>query len=170
MGKEIKRGVDRRTFVKTIGSGIAGTMALGMRAQEPEEEVKVKEYRLLGRTGFKASDISMGCTRNREPNVFRYAYDKGVNYFDTAEGYVNGQSEKYLGEVLKHMQRDKIFITTKLHISEEETTENILERFRKCQERLQTKYVDALYTHNPGSVEMLNHKGFHEAVDRLKSE
>ena len=111
--------ISRRRFIQTSGAVLAGS-ALGVtHAQETEEKSekieKIKKYRKLGRTGFQASDISMGCSRNREPNVFRYAYDKGINYFDTAESYVGGQSEKFLGDALKFMDRKKIFITTKLH-------------------------------------------------------
>ena len=45
--------------------------------------------------------------------VVRYAYDKGVNYFDTAEGYGNGAAERAIGEAMQHMDRDKIFIASK---------------------------------------------------------
>ena len=41
--------------------------------------------RTLGRTGFRVSDISMGCGMISDSNVVRYAYDHGMNLFDTAE-------------------------------------------------------------------------------------
>jgi aryl-alcohol dehydrogenase-like predicted oxidoreductase len=111
----------------------------------------------------------MGGTRNRETSIFLYAYDKGVNYFDTAEGYINGQSEKLLSDALKFMDRKKVFITTKLPIGYEETKTEILDRFAKCQERLQTEYVDALFMHSVKEAALLNHSGFHEAVKELRS-
>jgi len=164
--------ISRRRFIKTGSAILAGSAWSLTQAQETkqatEQVEKIKQYRILGRTGFKVSDIGMGGTRNRESNVFRYAYDKGINYFDTAERYIGGQSEKILGDVLKHMDRKKIFITTKLHVDEEETKADILERFRKCQERLQTEYVDALYLHSVKEVNLLDHSGFHEAVKELK--
>jgi predicted aldo/keto reductase-like oxidoreductase len=171
-----KRGnsISRRRFIKT-GSVILAGSAWGMTeaqetTQKSEEVDKINQYRTLGRTGFQASDISMGCTRSRESNVFRYAYDKGINYFDTAESYVGGKSEKILGDALKFMDRKKIFITTKLILESEENKESILERFRKCQERLQTEYVDCLFMHSVKDVKLLDHAGFHEAVKELKSQ
>ena len=105
----------RRDFLKSGGLLLAGSTCGGLKAQDTDGkrgQPKIKEYRKLGRTGFEVSDISMGGTRNRESTVFRYAYEHGVNYFDTAEGYINGNSEKLLGQALKHMDRKKIFITT----------------------------------------------------------
>ncbi len=166
--------ISRRRFIKT-GSVILAGSAWGMTeaqetTQKSEEVDKINQYRTLGRTGFQASDISMGCTRSRESNVFRYAYDRGINYFDTAESYVGGKSEKILGDALKFMDRKKIFITTKLILESEENKESILERFRKCQERLQTEYVDCLFMHSVKDVKLLDHAGFHEAVKELKSQ
>ena len=166
--------ISRRRFIKT-GSVILAGSAWGMTeaqetTQKSEEVDKINQYHTLGRTGFQASDISMGCTRSRESNVFRYAYDKGINYFDTAESYVGGKSEKILGDALKFMDRKKIFITTKLILESEENKESILERFRKCQERLQTEYVDCLFMHSVKDVKLLDHAGFHEAVKELKSQ
>ncbi len=166
--------ISRRRFIKT-GSVILAGSAWGMTeaqetTQKSEEVDKINQYHTLGRTGFQASDISMGCTRSRESNVFRYAYDKGINYFDTAESYVGGKSEKILGDALKFMDRKKIFITTKLILESEENKDSILERFRKCQERLQTEYVDCLFMHSVKDVKLLDHAGFHEAVKELKSQ
>ena len=96
--------------------------------------------------------------------------DKGVNYFDSAEVYGNGEGERLIGEAMPHMDRKKIWITTKIHFNMDETEERILDRFSKCQERLKTDYVDAFYIHAADSVEKLSHKGFHSAVAKLKAE
>ena len=152
MKKEAKSNtISRRNFFKSgsaviVGSSIpfaAGANKL-IAQDETENKDTIKKYRTLGRTGFKASDISMGGT-SKEPNVVRYAYDKGVNYIDTAESYGNGKSETNIGEAMQFMDRKKIFITTKLGIKKEDTKETILDRFSKCQERMKTEYIDALY-------------------------
>lgn len=169
--------VSRRKFFKVGGAVIAGS-TLSMSSDEGiitnqediEDKVKIRQFRTLGRTGFKVSDIAMGGTRNREFSVVRYAYDKGINYFDTGEHYVNGESERIIGDALKFMDRKKVFITTKLPLSEEDTEDTILERFRKCQERLQTEYVDALSMHGVNDVASLNNTSFHSAFKRLKAE
>ena len=166
-----KNQFSRRDFFKVGSLALAGTTLSysNLHAQEETEDTpKIKEYRLLGRTGFKASDISMGCIGIKEPNVVRYAYDHGINYFDTAEGYGNGDSEKKIGEAMKFMERNKIFITTKLVLRDDDTKETILERFGKCQERLKTDYVDCLYMHSVQKVEWFDNPFFHEAVKELK--
>ena len=168
--------ISRRSFFKTGGAIVGGgALALtpGRKILYGQEEgaikSQIKEYRTLGRTGFKASDISMGCGEISEANVVRYAYDLGINYFDNAEGYSNGDSEKKIGEALPNINRKKIFITTKLPISDEDTKETVLDRFQQCQIRLNTDYVDALYIHGASSVELLNHEGFHAATAELKA-
>jgi predicted aldo/keto reductase-like oxidoreductase len=173
----LKNTISRRHFFKTgsiTATGLLFSLAIDKEARSQEDregkETPIQAYRTLGRTGFKASDISMGCTRAREANVYRYAYDRGINYFDTAESYVSGNAEKYLGQALKFMDRKKIFITTKIHISHDESEASILERFSKCQARMQTDYIDALYMHSVKDVTLLNHAGFHSAVKKLKSD
>jgi len=166
--------ISRRNFVKVGGAVIAGTTLnlspVKNLAQQTDEEKKIIQYRTLGRTGFKVSDIAMGGTRSNEANVVRYAYDKGINYFDTGETYTRGASESAIGGAQQFIDRKKIFITTKLHLRDDETKESILDRFRKCLERLQTEYTDALYIHNPPSVAFLNHDGYHAAIKQLKAE
>jgi predicted aldo/keto reductase-like oxidoreductase len=169
------QSISRRNFVKVGGAMIAGTTLnippiRNFVRKSEEEEKKIVQYRTLGRIGFKVSDISMGGTRSREANVVRYAYDRGINYFDTGETYTRGASETAIGEAQQFMDRKKIFITTKLPLREDETEESIIERFRKCLERLQTDYTDALYMHGVTDVASLNHPGYHAAIKRLKSE
>lgn len=127
-------------------------------------------YRALGRIGFKVSEISLGCGRISDPNLVRYAYDRGVNYFDTAEGYGNGDSERMIGAAMPHLQRDKIFITTKLKVKASDTERTLLDRFARCLARLKTPYVDALYSHAVTDVAMVKNAAFHAALARLKAD
>jgi predicted aldo/keto reductase-like oxidoreductase len=163
--------INRRSFFKLGAAGTAGIISgVNVQGQDEEELPKIKEYRVLGRTGFKVSDIAMGGTRVTNPAVVRYAYDHGINYFDTAEGYSNGQAERCIGESMPFMDRSKIFITTKLHLNEDESEQSIISRFEQCLKRLNTDYADCLYMHNPDGKDMLNHTGFHSAVKQLRSE
>ena len=90
-----------------------GPPAEKITADKPAESTPTTQ-RMLGRTGFKVSEISLGCGHISDANVVRYAYDHGVNYFDTAEGYGNGDSERKIGEAMAKLDRKKIFITTKM--------------------------------------------------------
>ncbi|NJN53102.1 MAG: hypothetical protein HC809_16430, partial [Gammaproteobacteria bacterium] len=79
----------RRSFLKTSAMGSAATL-LPLKARSSDAaRAEVKRYVTLGRTGFKISDITFGSSRLRtgEEDLVRYAFDRGVNYFDTAEGY-----------------------------------------------------------------------------------
>ena len=175
--KKNDRPISRRKFIQ-IGSAVTAgsTISAGLTHKSlfaSDKEVQpsiIREYRTLGRTGFKVSDLSMGALRVKEPNVFRYAYDKGVNYFDNAEEYQNGDSERKLGKALKHMDRKKVFITTKLHISPDESEDSIVSRFRSCLERMGIDYLDCLYMHGVRKVSLLNKPEFHSVVAKLKAE
>jgi len=171
-----KKELNRRNFIKASAAGIVGT---GILAQAPimaaiEEKkakpVKIKEYRVLGRTGFKASDIGAGGVT--PVGVMNALLDAGLNYIDSAESYGRGQSEKNIGEAIQGRDRKKIFITTKLGFKKDkpETKEMIVERFQKCLKRLSTDYVDCLMIHSAPTPEALKNKAFHAAAKQLKAE
>jgi predicted aldo/keto reductase-like oxidoreductase len=179
----------RRGFLRASGAAVAGGALASCGAPRPEPEIPaepptaspgndspepiegtIKRHRTLGRTGFAVSDIGMGCGRITDANVVRYAYDHGVNYFDVAETYGNGDSERKIGEAMPHLDRSRIFVTTKLKIKDEDTEQTLLDRFGRCLERLSTDYVDALYMHAVNRVELVAHEGFHSAVGKLKAD
>jgi predicted aldo/keto reductase-like oxidoreductase len=134
------------------------------------QDARIQRYRTLGRTGWQVSDIGMGSVPLRESSVVRYAYDKGVNHFDTAEGYGRGAAERAIGDAMQHMDRSKIFIATKARVNEGDTEAEIVDKVRQSLERLQTEYVDAYSMHACSTVEALSHPGFHAAMASLKAE
>jgi predicted aldo/keto reductase-like oxidoreductase len=173
--------ISRRNFVKVGSAALAGGAALGGAIPAaadtrpslfptPRQEARVQSHRTLGRTGWQVSDIGMGSVPLRDSTVVRYAYDKGVNYFDTAEGYGNGAAERAIGEAMPHMQRDNIFIATKGRVRDSDIAETIVDRVRQSLERLQTDYVDSYSIHLCPTVEMLSTPGYHAAMDQLKAE
>lgn len=131
---------------------------------------RIKEYRTLGRTGFKVSDIAFGGGPLNNANVLMAALDRGVNYIDTAEHYVNGNSERAVGQALKGLDRSKIFLTTKLNMvfNKQNDKAAIVDRFRKCLERLGTDYADCLMIHLC-PLALVKHEPYHEAVRELKA-
>jgi len=170
MNDKKREALNRRTFLKIGGAAVAGsTLSLTATSSQKQEEIRIKEYRTLGRTGFKASDISFGGDP-ATTEVVRYAYDKGINYFDTAESYLGGEAERRIGKAMQFMDRSKIFITTKLGFDMNETEQNIIKRFRKCLERMKTDYADALFIHGAENSKIVKHKGFHSAMKKLKAE
>jgi predicted aldo/keto reductase-like oxidoreductase len=167
-------GINRRKFLKNtalgmMGAGIVGTGSSLKAEEHPQPGMpKIRGYRTLGRTGFKASDIGLGGVSNVE--VIKAMLNAGVTYIDTAETYDRGKSEIAIGQAIKGRDRKSLFITTKLHLKPEESKESILDRARKCLERLDSDYIDCLMNHNPGTVEIAKSESFHQACAQLKSE
>lgn len=165
-----KMSLGRRQFFKksafgALGAGLAARTAPA--AQEAaDDHPRIKEYRTMGRTGFKVSDISCGFIMDE--GVIRAAYESGMNYFDTAEEYPG--HHRVLGRAVKQMDRAKVFITTKLDASKPEPKEGFLKRARKALEELQTEYIDCLMMHCPEKAETLKCEGFHAAMTELKAE
>ena len=182
-GRGEVNGIDRRSFVKVGGGALAGGAVLGPSVLTPGasglpslfpfqtgQEARIQSYRTLGRTGWKASDIGMGTGPLKEANVVRYAFDKGINYFDTAESYENGGAERAMGEALQHIDRNKVFIATKALIRPQDDTEAVITKVRQSLERMRTEYVDAYSMHYVSTVEGVSHPGYHAAMDQLKTE
>ena len=169
-------GINRRNFIRSSISAAAGLSLVGsgrLFGQEGEEptKTKIKEYRTLGRTGFKVSDIGFGAGNLSNPNVLEAALDRGINYIDTAEHYFRGNSERTIGEVINKRDRKKIFLTTKLNLMMGGgTKEKIKIRFSKCLERLKTNYADCLMLHMTPTVEQVKHEAYHEAIRELRAE
>lgn len=166
--------LSRRTF---LGGSLAAFAGTGFSRYEiftertrNQAKPKIQEYRTLGRTGFKVSDIGFGSGELADPALLEAVLDSGVNYIDTAEGYRRGGSERIIGRVMKNRDRKKVFISTKLGVREDATESSLLDRARKSLQRLQTDYIDCLMIHAPPTVERLKNEAFHKTVARLKEE
>jgi predicted aldo/keto reductase-like oxidoreductase len=171
-----KLEIGRRHFIKNAALGIAGAAvparAAGARssaqAAQPTEKTppKIKEYRLLGRTGFEVSDLATG--HIQDFGVFSAMLDAGLNYIDTGESYPG--AHKLIGRVLKGRDRKKFFLTSKMQPEGDITREGFLKRARRCLEDLETDYFDCMMLHMPERIEVLKSEGFHAAMQELKAE
>ena len=125
------------------------------------------DYRRLGRSGLKVSELSFGSwvTYGNQMDTkaarecMAAAWDAGVNFFDNAEVYANGKSEEIMGAALKELgwPRVKYVVSTKFFwgITEGPNTKNTLNRkyladaIGHSLKRLQLDYVDLVYCHRP---------------------
>jgi len=118
------------------------------------------EYRTLGRTGLKVSALGFGCgdvgglivrgsPAERERAVAR-ALEAGVNYFDTAASYGNGESERNLGVTLRALGA-KPYVGTKVRVPPEatDTAAAIAAGVEASLRRLAMDGVDLIQLHNP---------------------
>ena len=174
MSSQSKKGIKRRTFIKKSSAGFLGAGMLnskksfGLEEKNTKDESPgIKQYRTLGRTGFRVSDIGLGGSYVNEEEIVKALIRAGVNYIDTAESY----NERVIGSSIKEFDRKSLFITTKMTAFKNfETKEQILARARKSLEKLQTDYIDCLMIHAAQSVEMIKSEAFHAAVNQLKNE
>ena len=176
-GQADRNKLSRRSFMKAGGATLAGGLAAAaagspssLSAQPTRQDPQIQSYKTLGRTGWRVSDIGFGTGPLKEPTLVRAAYDKGINYFDTAESYGNGTAERTIGEALPHIGRENVFIATKAGFRGGETESEVIDRIRGSLERLKTDYIDAYSMHHTPTVEFLDHPGYHAAIESLKAE
>ena len=115
----------------------------------------------LGTTGLTFSELGFGCgnvgglmirggPEERLRAVDR-AIELGINYFDTAPGYGDGQSERNLGKVLKELNPE-VYVGTKVRLAPEEMQDIKGAVVRSAEDRLKRldrEFVDVLILHNP---------------------
>jgi aryl-alcohol dehydrogenase-like predicted oxidoreductase len=122
------------------------------------------QYRELGRTGWKVSTISFGAWAigsawgavddTESLAALHRALDRGVNFFDTADVYGDGHSERLLGQLRKE-RREKFYIATKAgrRLNPHETAgynrENLTAFVERSLKNLQTDALDLLQLHCP---------------------
>jgi aryl-alcohol dehydrogenase-like predicted oxidoreductase len=164
--------IDRRNFLASsslgfVGAGISSKIYPVIPDDEPP---RIREYRTLGRTGFKVSDIGCGPAVINDENLLKAILRSGVNFIETAEFYGNGNNELLVGRSIGEFDRKSLFLNTKLIISQTDTAEQIVNRVRKCLERMKTDYLDSLMLWNPSSAEETKNVAFHAAFEQLKSE
>ena len=118
------------------------------------------EYRTLGKSGLKVSVLSFGCgavgglmvngaLADQERAVAR-AMEFGINYFDTAPMYGNGESERNLGRVLRNLNRRDVIVGTKVWVADPgNIARSIEDSLAQSLQRLGQDSVDLLQVHNP---------------------
>ncbi len=124
-------------------------------------------YRRLGKSGLQVSELSFGSwitfgnqiQDGTSEALMKMAYDAGINFFDNAEVYAAGESERVMGKILKKLgwQRDTFIVSSKVFFGAggQLPTQKGLSRkhiFEACHDalkRLQVDYLDLFFCHRP---------------------
>jgi uncharacterized protein len=101
-------------------------------------------YRILGKTGLKVSSVGSGVGITPDPAVINRAIELGINYFDTARGYGEGNSERITGLALKG-KRGKVILATK---TDAVNKAGVFKDMDESLKALGTDYVDIWHLHS----------------------
>ena len=127
------------------------------------------EYRRLGKSGLQVSALSLGSwltfgkqiENNIAEKLMDIAYDAGVNFFDNAEIYANGESEIVMGKILKKKkwERSSYLVSSKVFFGYRGakskpnqrglSRKHIVEGCNDALTRLQVEYIDLFFCHRP---------------------
>ena len=124
-------------------------------------------YRRLGTSGLQVSELSLGSwltfgkqiTDTVAEKLMTTAYDNGVNFFDNAEIYSRGESERVMGKILKKKKwaRDTYIVSSKAFFGAGGKLptqvglhrKHLVEACNQALERLQVEYLDLYFCHRP---------------------
>ncbi len=180
----MKNDINRREFLKTAGSAalvMGGVTACGKKTETKfgttagpaVTETGEMTYRINRGNGDKVSILGYGCMRfpmikdendkdvvdqDTVNRLIDHALEHGMNYFDTAPVYLQGQSESAVGKALKRHPRENYFIATKLSNFSNWTRENSIAMYKASLKNLQTEYIDYYLLHSlgGGGIEQFN--------------
>lgn len=173
--RPISSNVGRNLLSGAIAVGTVFAFSSSTKCDDAKD-VKMY-YRMLGNTGLKVSVLSYGFwatfgvkgdLKNSEgvetaKKCLTVARDAGINLFDNAEVYGNGEAEKIMGEAIRQLQqenpekwrRSELVITTKIFWGGSGQNESglsrkhIIEGIDAALKRLQVTYVDLVFCHRP---------------------
>ncbi len=118
------------------------------------------ERRACGDSELELSVLGLGCWQFGDDSYWRpapqpeinrivaRAVDLGVTYFDTAEAYADGKSEKMLGKALDYIPRDRVVIGTKV-LPSNAYPDELVAHCEASLQRLDTEYIDLYIVHWP---------------------
>ena len=120
-------------------------------------------YNKLGKAGIKLSELSFGSWITFAKQIglkevqesMHVAFDHGINFFDNAEAYAQGEAETLMGKAIKDFRREDLVISTKIFWGGSGPNDtglsrkHLIEGTKNSLKRLNLDYVDLLYCHRP---------------------
>jgi uncharacterized protein len=166
---EKNREISRRKFIAgASAAGVGSILAAGLAAPALAAEATTGSAqaqpaagkvptRTFGKTGEKVAMLSLGGIFDITANllVLRKALDLGVTYWDTAAGYMNGNSEIGIGNYFEKFpeSRKQVFLVTKS--SGRNNPNGMSETLKQSLERMKTDYIDLFFMHGINKADAL---------------
>jgi predicted aldo/keto reductase-like oxidoreductase len=130
----------------------------------------IKRHQPLGSTDMHIADISFGGSRLRDDTeLIQHAFDRGINYFDTAESYTGGVSEETLGRALRG-KRDKVYLASKGAFYASTQQQEMMHTLEGSLRRLHTDYIDVYFNHAVNDLSRLQNPEFYAFTERAKQQ
>jgi aryl-alcohol dehydrogenase-like predicted oxidoreductase len=166
------RDASRRDFLKIAGAafglGAGGPLlrsasGASPSATPPPSHPQGAEKRALGKTGLTVSTVGFGAMTTRDPEVIRFAVDRGVDYVDTADCYMGGENERIVGRALSGI-RDKVVLATKVHIA---PVDQMIRSAENSLRSLKVDVIDILQLHGISTEGEVTDGRAREALQKL---
>jgi len=145
--------MDRREFATTVAA-----VATGVTLRGPARPGALPTRR-LGRTELEVPILSLGGhhvglsgSERAARELIDVALEEGIRFFDTAESYQSGRSERWIGAALKG-RRDAVLLMTKTYAPAERSAESARRHLDGSLERLQTDHLDLWQLHSVQGVD-----------------
>jgi aryl-alcohol dehydrogenase-like predicted oxidoreductase len=182
---EKKDGLTRREFIRQVGLGTAALAAASTMPRGISAASTIKNgmgYRTLGRTELEISEVGLGAGSISPSggNLIRAALSQGINFIETSSNYKNAEVETAIGQAVRSIGRDKVFILTKagnleigrmLDAPASEVEKAVRAELEGSLKRLQTDYVDVYscpyMAYSPKEVAL---PAVQEALEKFKKE
>jgi len=153
-----KKSQSRRTFLKAVGTAGAGALLAPLNSSAAAaEDAATMPTRPFGKSGVQVPILSFGGSLDTSMSmvVLRQAFKWGVTYWDTANSYMGGSSERGIGKYIEKFpgDRHRIFLVTKSHAW---TMRGMSRDLDESLQRLKTNYVDLFFVHSVRSPDALD--------------
>ena len=148
--------LSRRSFLKTTGTATAASLVNPFQGHAATlDQIGEMPTRPFGRTGVRVPILSFGGSLNLPLLILNQAFKWGVTYWDTANSYLGGNSEKLIGKYLTKFpqHRRQIFLVTKSHAW---TLDGMSDELEQSLKRLNTDYVDLFFVHSVSDISELD--------------
>ena len=171
----------RRTFLASLAAGTSASVlaSCGKGNSDTRGRDSLGELlptRVLGRTGETVTMLGIGgfhlgwTSEKDAQEIIEAALEGGIRFFDSAEGYQDGESERRYGRFLTPKYREQVFLMTKTQAKDAKTAREHLEGSLR---RMKTDYLDLWQMHslrNPEDVDTRLEEGVLDVVMKAKEE